>query len=257
MIHTRWLMNRGAVIVTGGSKRIGREICIHLSRIGFKILIHHRNSASDAEETARIIISNGGLAAICQADLSEVSSAKKLVQSAIENFGEVSGIVNNASVFIHDDISSLSSDSWDNHMNVNAKVPTLLIREMYKSLKDGFKASVVNILDQKLSNPNPDYLSYTASKYVMLGLTESLSRGLAPNVRVNAVAPGAIDTPMLASYKKDLTLKEYEKRMRENHPIGRIGKPTEVANVIYFLASDAASFMTGLTIPVDGGRSIR
>ena len=73
----------------------------------------------------------------------------------------------------------------------------------------------------------------------------------------NAVAPGAIDTPMLASFKKDLTLKEYEKRMQENHPIGRIGKPKEVASVIYFLASEAASFMTGLTLPVDGGRSIR
>ena len=77
------------------------------------------------------------------------------------------------------------------------------------------------------------------------------------NIRVNAVAPGAIDTPMLASFKKDLTLKEYEKRMQENHPIGRIGKPKEVASVIYFLASEAASFMTGLTLPVDGGRSIR
>ena len=86
MIHLRWLVNQGAVIVTGGSKRIGREICIHLSKIGFKILIHHRNSATDAEETARIIRSNGGLAEICQADLSESSSAKKLVQSAIKNF---------------------------------------------------------------------------------------------------------------------------------------------------------------------------
>ena len=141
MIHLRWLVNQGAVIVTGGSKRIGREICIHLSKIGFKILIHHRNSATDAEETARIIRSNGGLAEICQADLSESSSAKKLVQSAIKNFGAVSGIINNASVFIHDDISSLSSDSWDNHMNVNAKVPILLIREMYESLNDGSNAS--------------------------------------------------------------------------------------------------------------------
>ena len=244
MIHTRWLMNRGAVIVTGGSKRIGREICIHLSRIGFKILIHHRNSASDAEETARIIISNGGLAAICQADLSEVSSAKKLVQSAIENFGEVSGIVNNASVFIHDDISSLSSDSWDYHMNVNAKVPTLLIRQMYKSLKDGFKASVVNILDQKLSNPNPDYLSYTASKYVMLGLTESLSRGLAPNVRVNAVAPGH-------TLVSDLQTNEGFSKAQSSSPLGFGPSPDDIAEAVCYLMTARA--VTGQVIYVDSG----
>ena len=92
----------------------------------------------------------------------------------------------------------------------------------------------------------------------MVSFTASLALDLTKhNIRVNAVAPGAIDTPMLASFKKDLTLKEYEKRMQENHPIGRIGKPKEVASVIYFLASEAASFMTGLTLPVDGGRSIR
>ena len=101
-------------------------------------------------------------------------------------------------------------------------------------------------------------LAYATSKSSLISFTASLALDLTKhNIRVNAVAPGAIDTPMLASFKKDLTLKEYEKRMQENHPIGRIGKPKEVASVIYFLASEAASFMTGLTLPVDGGRSIR
>ena len=127
-------MNQGAIIVTGGSKRIGREICIRLSNIGYKILIHHRNSPSEAEETARLIRSNGGTALIYQADLSDLSSAKNLVNFATNNLGELFGIVNNASVFIHDDISSVSSESWDNHMVVNAKVPILLISEMFKSL---------------------------------------------------------------------------------------------------------------------------
>ena len=244
MIHTRWLMNRGGVIVTGGSKRIGRAICIGLASAGFQILVHHRNSLEEAEETVRLIISNGGSATICQADLSEVKKEKKLVDSAIENFGKVSGLVNNASVFIHDDISSISSDLWDNHMNVNAKVPVLLISEILDSLKDDEKAAVVNILDQKLSNPNPDYLSYTASKYVMLGMTDSLSRGLAPKVRINAVAPGH-------TLVSDLQTKEGFSRAQSGSPLGFGPSPEDISEAVCYLMKARA--VTGQVIYVDSG----
>jgi NAD(P)-dependent dehydrogenase (short-subunit alcohol dehydrogenase family) len=244
MIHTRWLMTQGAVIVTGGSKRIGREICLSLSSIGFKILIHHRNSAAEAEETAQLIRSNGGTAATFQADLSDASSASKLVNSAIQNFGKISGIVNNASVFIHDDISSLTPESWDNHMTVNAKVPILLIREMFNSLEDADRGSVVNILDQKLFNPNPDYLSYTASKYVMLGLTDSLSRGLAPKIRINAVAPGHT----LVSNSQS---KEGFERAQSHSPLGFGPSPEDIAEAVCYLMKARA--VTGQVIYVDSG----
>ena len=110
------------------------------------------------------------------------------------------------------------------------------------------KESPVILLDEATSSLDAE--SEEIVQNAIMDLTKN-------KIRVNAVAPGAIETPMLASFKKDLSLKEYQKRMRENHPIGRVGKPKEVANVIYFLASESASFMTGLTIPVDGGRSIR
>ena len=244
MIHTRWLMNHGAVIVTGGSKRIGRAISIALSNAGYQILVHHRNSALEAEETVRLIVSNGGSAAICQADLSEVSSVEKLVNSAIENFGEISGLVNNASVFINDDISSMSSESWDNHMDVNAKIPVLLISEIFNSLKDNKKASIVNILDQKLSNPNPDYLSYTASKYVMLGLTDALSRGLAPRVRINAVAPGH-------TLVSDLQTNEGFSKAQSGSPLGFGPSPDDIAESVCYLMKARA--VTGQVIYVDSG----
>ena len=156
------------MIVTGGSKRIGREICLHLSRNGFKVVIHYRNSSEEAEETAKMINSGGGSAVICQADLSDVSSAKKLVSKAVEEFGYINAIVNNASVFIHDDISTITSELWDEHMQINAKVPLMLIKEMYDTLDENSKGNVVNILDQKLYNPNPDHLSYTASKLSLI-----------------------------------------------------------------------------------------
>ena len=183
-------MGQGVVLVTGGSKRIGREICLRLSDSGYKVIIHYRSSSEDAEQTARMIISNGGSATICQADLSDLSSAKELISHAIKEFGYLNAIVNNASVFIHDDISTIVSESWDKHMQINAKVPLMLIKEMNDSLGENRRGSVVNILDQKLYYPNPDHLSYTASKYTMLGLTDTLARGLAPKVRVNAVSPG-------------------------------------------------------------------
>ena len=104
--------------------------------------------------------------------------------------GNISGIVNNASLFSYDDLLSLSEDSWNNHMNINAKSPILLIRDFYNLNDSKNQGSVVNITRSKNCESNPDYLSYTASKFTLLGLTDTLARGLAPKVRVNAVAPG-------------------------------------------------------------------
>ena len=237
-------MNHGVVLVTGGSKRIGREICIRLSRNGYNVIIHYRNSSKQAEETARIINSDGGNAIVCQADLSEISSARNLISKAIEEFGYIDAIVNNASVFLHDDISTVSSNSWDKHMQINAKVPLMLIKEMYGSLDEGRQGNVVNILDQKLHNPNPDYLSYTTSKYAMLGLTDTLARSLAPKVRVNAVSPGHT----LAS---DLQTNEGFQRAQSSSPLGYGPDPEDIADAVCYLMG--AKSVTGQVIYVDSG----
>ena len=237
-------MGRGVVLVTGGSKRIGREICLRLSRNGYKIIIHYRNSSEEAEETAKMIIAEGGNAIVCQADLSEPSSARKLISRAVDEFGYINAIVNNASVFIHDDISTITSASWDKHMQINAKSPLLLIKEMYDSLDDDRTGSIVNILDQKLSNPNPDYLSYTASKYTMLGLTDTLARGLAPKVRVNAVSPGHT----LAS--KSQTNEGFQ-RAQSTSPLGYGPGPEDIADAVCYLMG--ANSVTGQVIYVDSG----
>jgi NAD(P)-dependent dehydrogenase (short-subunit alcohol dehydrogenase family) len=237
-------MNHGVVLVTGGSKRIGREICIRLSRNSYNVIIHHRNSSKEAEETARIINSDGGNAIVCQADLSEISSARNLISKAIEEFGYIDAIVNNASVFLHDDISTVSSNSWDKHMQINAKVPLMLIKEMYGSLDEGRQGNVVNILDQKLHNPNPDYLSYTTSKYAMLGLTDTLARSLAPKVRVNAVSPGHT----LAS---DLQTDEGFQRAQSSSPLGYGPDPEDIADAVCYLMG--AKSVTGQVIYVDSG----
>ena len=237
-------MGQGVVLVTGGSKRIGREICLRLSDSGYKVIIHYRSSSEDAEQTARMIISNGGSATICQADLSDLSSAKELISHAIKEFSYLNAIVNNASVFIHDDISTIVSESWDNHMQINAKVPLMLIKEMNDSLGENRRGSVVNILDQKLYNPNPDHLSYTASKYTMLGLTDTLARGLAPKVRVNAVSPGHT----LAS---DSQTSEGFQLAQSSSPLGYGPSPEDIAEAVCYLMD--AKAVTGQVIYVDSG----
>lgn len=232
------------MLVTGGSKRIGREICLRLSREGYKVIIHYRNSLKEAEETANMILSEGGNAIVLQADLSDVSSAKVLISKSVEKFGYVNAIVNNASVFIHDDISTFTSDSWDMHMQANAKVPLMLIKEMYESLDSGKVGNVVNILDQKLYNPNPDYLSYTASKYTLMGLTDTLARSLAPKIRVNAVSPGHT----LAS---DLQTDEGFQRAQNSSPLGYGPCAEDIADAVCYLMS--AKSVTGQIIYVDSG----
>ena len=237
-------MSQGVVLVTGGAKRIGREICLRLSSKGYKVLVHYRNSHEDAEETANMIISNGGSAVICQGDLSDISSVKKLISSAIEEFGSLNAIVNNASLFVHDDISNVTPELWDKHMQINAKITILLIKEMYENLQKDDTGSVVNILDQKLYNPNPDHLSYTASKYTMLGLTDTLARSLAPKVRVNAVSPGHT----LAS---DSQTNEGFERAQSSSPLGYGPNPGDIADAVCYLMR--AQAVTGQVIYVDSG----
>jgi len=167
-------------------------------------------------------------------------------------------LVNSAGVRLSGNLETTPLNEWTYHFNNNVTGTFLACKYALPLLKKGKQSSIVNLASINSIRGAKNMLAYATSKSALISFTASLALDLTKhNIRVNAVAPGAIDTPMLASFKKDLTLKEYEKRMQENHPIGRIGKPKEVASVIYFLASEAASFMTGLTLPVDGGRSIR
>ena len=176
------LMDRGAVLVTGGARRIGRAISLRLAAEGYSVAVHYRSSEDDAAEVVRQIHSGGGSAVAVQADLSDAGAAASLVSRA-SSLGPLCGLVNNASLFAHDDIDSIDSEGWDAHMDVNAKSPMLLIRSLNQHIDDNGRACVVNVLDQKIAEPNPDHLSYTASRYAMLGLTDALARGLAPRIR--------------------------------------------------------------------------
>ena len=193
-----------------------------------------------------------------QIDITNNTEWKNLATIIRKKYNKIDVLVNSAGVRLSGGLETTSMNDWTYHLNNNVTGTFLACKYTLPFLKKSKKSSIVNLASINSIRGVKNMLAYATSKSAIISFTASLALDLSKhNIRVNAVAPGAIDTPMLASFKKDLTLKEYDKRMRENHPIGRIGKPKEVASVIYFLASEASSFMTGLTIPVDGGRSIR
>ena len=193
-----------------------------------------------------------------QIDITNNTEWRDLASIIRKKYSKIDVLVNSAGVRLSGNLETTSMNDWSYHFNNNVTGTFLACKYTLPLLKKSDKSSIINLASINSIRGVKNMLAYATSKSAIVSFTASLALDLSKhNIRVNAVAPGAIDTPMLASFKKDLTLKEYQKRMRDNHPIGRIGKPEEVASVIYFLASEASSFMTGLTIPVDGGRSIR
>jgi len=237
---------RGTVLVTGGAKRIGREICLSLSKEGFSIAILYHTSEQEANSLVEEIKSHGGEAASIQCNLTDSDSVKELVTKAIDSLGQIVGIVNNASHFSFDRLENLSEEVWSEHMMVNVLSPLLLIGQLPRS--DKARSWVVNVLDFKVESPNADYLSYTASRFAMHGLTSALAIDLAPNIRVNSVAPGHI----LTSHVLD---EESLEKTQSESPLGFGPSPIDVADAVSFLAN--SSSITGQTIFVDSGERFR
>ena len=237
---------RGTVLVTGGAKRIGREICLRLSEEGFSIAIHYRTSEHEANQLIEDIESNGGKAMSLQCDLNDSDSVRGLIHKANESLGTVVGVVNNASFFSFDRIESLSEELWTEHMRVNAFAPLVLIAELSKS--DLEASWVVNVLDFKIESPNADYLSYTSSRFAMYGLTSALAIDLAPRIRVNSVAPGHVLT-------SDVLDADSLKAVQNQSPLGFGPSANDVSEAVFFLANSPS--ITGQTIFVDSGERFR
>ena len=235
----------GAVIVTGGSRRIGKKISQLLSSAGFPVIIHYNSSSSEAEELASELRSRGGMAETLMCDLSSTSDLEDMIEraDAIFNVG-IAGLVNNASMYSYDDVDSIDHRSFSSHMSVNAYAPLTLSTQMHKR----GRGWVVNILDFKVESPNSDFLSYTISKFALASVTDILARELAPVLRVNAVAPGhTLTSDYLDEGKLEST--------NSSTPLGVGPAPDDIADAVLYLAK--AKSVTGQTIFVDGGERFR
>ncbi len=239
------------VLVTGAARRLGREIALALAAGGWQVAVHYRGSAEDAIKTvadcARAAWSPAQFDAF-QADLADEAAARALIPSVVARFGAVDAVVNNASLFEHDSASSFSYQALAAHLHTNAGAPVLLAQALHEHVRQrGGEGAVVNLLDQKLWNQNPDFFSYTLSKAALEAATTMLAQALAPQLRVVGVAPGLTLTSHLLSQEK------FEQLHRLS-PLGRSSTPEDVAATVKFALENRS--LTGTTLLVDGGQHL-
>ena len=237
-------------LVTGTGAGIGVEIVKCLEKQGCKIIAGIRG---------RIRKKNTRKVHYINLDVTKEEHWKEAINLIKSKYGKLNILINNAGIRISGDIEHTTLDLWNKIILTNLTSMFLGCKCALPLLKKTKNASIVNLASITSIRGIPNMLAYSSSKGGIVTFTASLALDLVKHgIRVNAVAPAAVDTKMVWSLKKEInSVKKYNKRMKDAHPIGRIAKPEEIANVVAFLASDESSFMTGLTIPVDGGRSIR
>ena len=237
----------GAALVTGAARRIGRAIAEALARRGHAVAIHYRASAGDAAGAVAAIEDAGGKAVALAADLTDEAESGALIARAQAALGPVTVLVNNASVFEHDSIATASRDSWDRHMETNLRAPFVLMQGMAASLPARRTGNIVNILDERVWNLTPHFVSYTLTKAALWTLTRTMALALAPRIRVNGIGPG----PTLPSPRQS---REQFDRQAAMMPLGRGTGPEEVARAVEFILGAPA--MTGQMIALDGGQHL-
>jgi NAD(P)-dependent dehydrogenase (short-subunit alcohol dehydrogenase family) len=243
------MTSRPVALVTGAARRIGREIALDLARHGWHMAVHCRGSASDAADTASLCREQGATAEVFTADLADEASCEALVPAVLARLGRLDAVVNNASLFEHDEVANFDYSAMERHWRANTAPAIVLARALHGHLAGGARRGVVvNLLDQKLWNPNPDHLSYTLSKAALHSATTLLAMALAPSVRVCGVAPGVT---MLSG---DMSGEEFAASHRMT-PLGVSSTPQDVARTVRFLLESPA--ITGSTVLVDGGQHLQ
>lgn len=237
---------RPLALVTGGAVRIGRAISLALAAAGYDLVIHTRRPGPAAEAACAEIEARGGRAHLLHADLSDADAVAGLLP-ACAAFGTLRLLVNNASEFHPDAAGALVLGLWDRHFAVNLRAPVFLAEAFAAQLPADRTGVVVNLIDQRVLKPTPHYLSYSLTKQGLWAATRLLAQGLAPRVRVNAVAPG----PTLANIRQS---PEDFARQGAAVPLGRGPRPEEIAEAVLFLAR--AESITGQLLTVDGGQHL-
>ena len=235
------------VLVTGAAKRLGRAIALDLARHGWSIALHYNSSEKEARATAADAATNGVKVALLRADLAREADTATLVERAVAELGPLSALVNSASLFENDDWYSVSRESWDKHMETNLRAPFVLAQDFARQVDRAHHGAIVNLIDQRVLKPTPQFLSYSLSKAGLYWLTTTLAQALAPRIRVNAVGPG----PTIINPRQSAG--DFA-RQREATVLGRGAEPQDVCDAVRYLLD--ASSVTGQMIAVDGGQHL-
>ena len=246
--------NAPVVLVTGAAKRLGSEIALALAAGGWRVAVHYRGSQQAAMDTVAACARIQGTSALFDGDFEDENAVKNLLPRVVNHFGQVDAVVNSASAFEQDDVTTFGFAALEKHLRSNTGAPILLAQALHAHLTSrnapgstAIRGAVVNLLDQKLWNQNPDFLSYTLSKAALEAANTMLAMALAPLVRVVGVAPGLTLTSHLLSDAQFEALHKLS-------PLGRSSTPADVAATVKFALDNQS--ITGTTLLVDGGQHL-
>ena len=236
-----------AALVTGGAQRIGRAIALALAGDGWAVALHYHRSGAAAAALVAEIARGGGNAVALGADLARESETAALVPAAVAALGPLGCLVNNASVFERDEALDVTRASWDRHIETNLRAPFVLMQEFARQLPADRAGAIVNLLDERVLNLTPHFVSYTLSKSGLWTLTRTMALALAPRIRVNGIGPG----PTLPSPRQSA---EQFRRQSAAMPLRRGTTPEEIAAAVRFVLGAPA--LTGQVIALDGGQHL-
>ncbi len=234
-------------LVTGAATRIGAAISRRLAGAGFAVVIHHRSKPAEAEALAAELRAAGGQAATVQSDLADRPQRARTIADAAAHFGPLTLLVNNASSFDRDSARDLDEALWDQHFAIHAEAPAFLARDFAAQLPRGCKGNIVNLIDERVLDLSPAFFSYTLSKSVLWTMTRTLAQSLAPQIRVNAIAPGPSVPP------PGITPEAHAARNAEL-PLGQAADAEGIADGV--IAILGLPSMTGQMLALDGGEHI-
>lgn len=241
------MASRGAALVTGGARRIGRVLAVVAAEAGYDVAIHVRTVDDEAEAAAGEVRARGRKATILSCDLRKESASVALVGEAEAELGPVTLLINSASVFENDAFSDMNRASWDLHMETNLRAPLVLAQVFARRLPADREGLIINLLDQRVLRPAPEFFSYSLSKSALWDATRILAQALAPRIRVNAIGPG----PVLASIHQDAA--EFEAEARSTL-LRRPASPVQIGAALRYLID--AEAVTGQMIAVDSGQHL-
>jgi NAD(P)-dependent dehydrogenase (short-subunit alcohol dehydrogenase family) len=238
---------KGAALVTGAAKRLGRATALALAEDGYDVAVHYGSSKADAEAVASAIHAKGRRAVAIAADLAKETETQQLVGAVAKALGPLTCLVNNASLFERDEALTVTRATWDAHFETNLRAPFVLMQEFARQLPAEASGVIVNIVDERVWNLTPHFVSYTLSKAGLWTLTQVMAMALAPRIRVNGIGPG----PTLPSPRQSA---EQFAKQQASVPLQRGATPEEIAAAVRFILSSPS--MTGQMLALDGGQHL-
>jgi len=240
-------MKNKNLLITGAATRVGKAIALHFAERGWNIALHYFRSSSQAKKLKKIIEQNWVKVALVKADLKNSKQTEKIITAARKKLGTIDCLVNNAALFEKDDIANFTTKSWNDHLNINLLAPAILTKQFAKQASKKTVSNIINIIDQRIFNLTPYFMSYTVSKSGLETLTKTMAMRLGPNIKVNAIAPG----PTIKSKRQ--TDKHFRNQVRSTL-LKKSVRSEDICDTVEFLINNNS--VTGQIIAVDSGQNL-